>query len=56
MKISIENLGVLRKAEFELGELTLICGKNNTGKTYATYALLGLIYQSNHCRTTLLAF
>ena len=43
MKISIRNLGVLKKAEFELGDLTLICGSNNTGKTYATYALFGFL-------------
>ena len=44
MKISAENLGVLTRAEFELGDLTIICGKNNTGKTYATYALFGFLY------------
>lgn len=43
MKISLENLGVLKQAEFELGDLTLICGGNNTGKTYATYALYGFL-------------
>ncbi len=43
MKIIIENLGVLKKAAFELGDLTLICGYNNTGKTYATYALFGFL-------------
>ena len=43
MRIELENLGVLKKAEFELGELTLICGSNNTGKTYATYVLFGFI-------------
>ena len=43
MKISVRNLGVLKQAEFELGELTLICGGNNTGKTYATYALFGFL-------------
>lgn len=43
MKIIVENLGILRKAEFELGNLTLICGSNNTGKTYATYALFGFL-------------
>ncbi len=45
MKIELENLGVLKKAEFELGELTLICGSNNTGKTYATYALFGFLWR-----------
>ena len=44
MKVIIENLGVLKKAEFELGDLTLICGHNNTGKTYATYALFGFLF------------
>lgn len=44
MKISLENLGVLKKAEFELGDLTIICGNNNTGKTYATYALFGFLF------------
>ena len=48
MKISVENLGVLKQAEFELGDLTLICGGNNTGKTYATYALFGFLYQWRH--------
>ena len=43
MNISVKNLGVLKQAEFELGELTLICGGNNTGKTYATYALFGFL-------------
>ena len=43
MKISVKNLGVLKQAEFELGELTLICGGNNTGKTYATYAFFGFL-------------
>ncbi len=43
MKIMVKNLGVLRQAEFSLGDLTIICGKNNTGKTYATYALYGFL-------------
>jgi len=43
MKISVKNLGALEEAEFELGDMTIICGKNNTGKTYATYALFGFL-------------
>lgn len=43
MKISIKNLGVIKQAEFALGDLTIICGGNNTGKTYATYALFGFL-------------
>lgn len=41
MKITITNLGVFKFAEYELADLTIICGKNNCGKTYATYALYG---------------
>lgn len=41
MKVTLENLGVIKHAEFELGDLTLICGRNNTGKTYATHAVYG---------------
>lgn len=43
MKIQIKNLGALKQAEFSLGDLTIICGGNNTGKTYATYALYGFL-------------
>ncbi len=39
----IKNLGILKQAEFSLGDLTIICGRNNTGKTYATYALFGFL-------------
>jgi predicted ATPase len=44
MKIKVKNLGALKQAEFTLGDLTIICGGNNTGKTYATYALFGFLY------------
>ncbi|KAF5418883.1 MAG: hypothetical protein C5S49_01080 [Candidatus Methanogaster sp.] len=43
MELSIRNLGPLKQAEFELGELTIICGHNNTGKTYVTYAVFGFL-------------
>ena len=43
MKIKIKNLGALKQAEFSPGDLTIICGKNNTGKTYATYAFFGFL-------------
>jgi predicted ATPase len=44
MKIKVKNLGALKQAEFTLGDLTIICGCNNTGKTYATYGLFGFLY------------
>lgn len=43
MKIHIKNIGMLDEADFEVGDLTLICGENNTGKTYATYSLYGYL-------------
>ncbi|MCP5275501.1 MAG: AAA family ATPase [Burkholderiales bacterium] len=43
MKITIKNLGAIKQAEFTLGELTIICGGNNTGKTYATHATYGFL-------------
>jgi archaellum biogenesis ATPase FlaH len=44
MKIQVKNLGPLTEAEFEVADLTIICGGNNTGKTYATYALFGFLH------------
>jgi len=41
MKIKIKDLGVIKQAEFSLGDLTIICGKNNSGKTYAMHATYG---------------
>ena len=43
VKIIIKNLGALKQAELKLGDLTVICGGNNTGKTYATYAIFGFL-------------
>lgn len=44
MKIRVSNLGALKYADFALGEMTIICGGNNTGKTYAAYALYGFLH------------
>ena len=43
LTVHLKNIGILKQAEFSLGDLTLICGENNTGKTYATYALYGFL-------------
>ena len=43
MQIHLHRLGPLQHAKFTLGDLTVICGNNNTGKTYATYALFGFL-------------
>ncbi len=43
MKIHLEKLGRLDRADMEVGSLTIVCGENNSGKTYATYALYGFL-------------
>lgn len=43
MKFIFENLGALEYAELDLADLTIICGENNTGKTYATYLIYCLL-------------
>ena len=43
LTVKLKNIGILKQAEFSLGDLTLICGENNTGKTYATYALYSFL-------------
>ena len=43
LTVQLKNIGILKQAEFSLGDLTLICGENNTGKTYAACALYGFL-------------
>ena len=43
MKFGIKNLGPIKEANIELGDLTIICGKNNRGKTYLTYSLYSFL-------------
>ena len=43
LTVRLKNIGILKQAEFSIGDLTLICGENNTGKTYAACALFGFL-------------
>ncbi len=43
LQFKVENLGPLVTGTLDLAELTVICGENNTGKTYLTYALYGVL-------------
>ena len=43
VKFRFKNLGPVKEAEMELGDLTIIAGRNNTGKTYLAYALYGFL-------------
>lgn len=44
---SFEKVGPVRKAELELGDLTIIAGRNNTGKSYLVYTLYGFLKMWN---------
>lgn len=43
MKINFSKLGVLETGSLEFADLTIICGENNTGKTYITYLVYCLL-------------
>ncbi len=48
MKLNIENLGIIKQAEIDLNKrLTVFCGINSTGKTYASYALHAFLDNGN---------
>lgn len=54
MKLIIENLGIIKQAEIDLGKkFTIFCGRNSTGKTYASYVLHAFLEDGNvyqlHC-------
>lgn len=44
MKVSFENLGIVKKADIDLSKKLLVfCGPNGTGKTYVSYAVYGYL-------------
>ena len=43
VKFRFKNLGPVNEADLELGDLTIIAGRNNTGKTYLAYTLYGFL-------------
>ena len=40
---TFKNIGPVANAELELGDLTIVAGRNNTGKTYLVYTLYGFL-------------
>ena len=46
--VKLKDIGIIKQAEFSLGDLTIICGENNTGKTYISYALYGFLHSWNN--------
>ena len=55
MKFRFKNLGPIKEANLELGDLTIIAGRNNTGKTYIAYALYGFLKRWNWSAGTVYA-
>ena len=49
LKATFKNIGPIKKAELELGDLTIIAGQNNTGKTYLAHTLYNFLdfWQTN---------
>ena len=43
MHFRFEKIGPIDAADLELGDLTVIAGRNNTGKTYIVYTLYGFL-------------
>ena len=43
MRFHFNSIGPINEAELELGTLTVIAGRNNTGKTYLAYTLYGFL-------------
>ncbi|MCC5878133.1 MAG: AAA family ATPase [Candidatus Sumerlaeia bacterium] len=43
MKFIVNDLGPIKHAELVIGGMTVICGRNNSGKTYITHALYGFL-------------
>lgn len=43
MKFTFKNLGPIKTAEMRLGDLTVVAGENNTGKSYLASALYGFL-------------
>lgn len=49
MKIQFRNIGAIKKMAFELKPgLTLLCGPNNTGKTWTAYAIFSILHGLKH--------
>ncbi|MCP4651905.1 MAG: AAA family ATPase [Candidatus Omnitrophica bacterium] len=44
MKVQIQDLGIIKSAEIDLDkDIIMLCGPNNTGKTYVAYSIYGFL-------------
>ena len=47
VRYTFRNIGPVKEADLELGNLTIIAGRNNTGKSYLVYTLYGFLKMWN---------
>ena len=52
LSFKFQEIGPITKAELDLGDLTIIAGRNNTGKTYLVYTIYGLLKMSKQMLRT----
>lgn len=43
MKFNFKNFGYIDEGSIELSDLTILCGPNNSGKTYTSYSIYGFL-------------
>jgi len=43
----LKDIGLIKDTNITLNDITLICGQNNTGKTYITYTIYGFLFMWN---------
>ena len=43
VNFKLKNIGLIENSNISLNDITLICGQNNTGKTYITYSIYGFL-------------
>ena len=48
MNFHFEKIGPIDSADLELGDFTLVAGRNNTGKTYIVYTMYGFLKMWQH--------
>ncbi|EOW9232292.1 AAA family ATPase [Vibrio cholerae] len=53
MKFTFKKIGFIDSGEVQLGDLTVICGRNNTGKTYISHSIYGLLKKCNSQRVSI---
>ena len=54
LRFHFSNVGPVDEAKLELGDLTVIAGRNNTGKTYLVYTLYGFLKEFRNLKSAII--